>query len=316
MGIMGSAFGRALSGAGAGVAGIANKYIDEELAANKARLLADLQRTNAKAMAQDAIDVDTAPANVAKRTAANRAMTLDGAAAKREAELAGLNDADYQGALTKKGDADAEAATRRTIAGKKAELTEVTPLEIKALQDKLKATIPLEAQRAGAIAEATGKAQAKYREPRVDAGEEIAKKMNAIQKQLGRELTEPEKLGLLGLSKGRDPEMDTETVKETIMNPDGTMREVTRKQVRRPNAPGGQPTDDPIKAAMDAARLAKTKPTGAAATPAVAESLIAGRPYLQVPTNKLNDMLRGKVSSMERQDILMEIARRKEGDIR
>lgn len=44
MGIMGSGFGRALAGAGAGVAALSAKYIDEELAANKARLLADLQQ--------------------------------------------------------------------------------------------------------------------------------------------------------------------------------------------------------------------------------------------------------------------------------
>ena len=52
---------------------------------------------------------------------------------------------------------------------------------------------------------------------------------------------------------GRDPELDTQTVTEEKMNPDGTTIKTVRKEVRRPGEERAQ-AEDPMKAAMDAAR--------------------------------------------------------------
>jgi hypothetical protein len=53
MGILGSSLGRGLAGAGAAVADIANKYIDQALAAQRAQLLADIQRNSAVQQTKD-----------------------------------------------------------------------------------------------------------------------------------------------------------------------------------------------------------------------------------------------------------------------
>ena len=47
MGIMGSMFGRALGGLGASVATLANRYIDEDLAQQRAQAMADIQLATA-----------------------------------------------------------------------------------------------------------------------------------------------------------------------------------------------------------------------------------------------------------------------------
>lgn len=57
MGILGSSLGRALAGAGSGIADVANKYLDEQLLTRRAQVLADIQRTSA---VQQAKDIDTA----------------------------------------------------------------------------------------------------------------------------------------------------------------------------------------------------------------------------------------------------------------
>ena len=58
--------------------------------------------------------------------------------------------------------------------------------------------------------------------------EERAKKFAQVQKQI---VLMKSKTGQSGV---KDPELDTETVKETKINPDGSQSETTRKQVRKP----------------------------------------------------------------------------------
>lgn len=53
MGLMGSAFGRALAGGGEAAAKLTNKWIDEDLAQQRAQAIADIQRNSAKATRAD-----------------------------------------------------------------------------------------------------------------------------------------------------------------------------------------------------------------------------------------------------------------------
>lgn len=242
MGLMGSALGRALSGAGEGVARLGGKYIDEELAQQRAQALADIQRATAGKMRGDEFAFQNDPNNVATRNATARTTALAAGAAGREAELQGLNDTGYQGAKRSKADSDAADDTRRK-------------------GESIDALAPKEAARAGLMAGAAAKETAKYREPRHDAAGEIAKKVKAIEDVLGRPLNEKEKMGVLGLVKAGS-EYDTEKVTEETMNPDGTVRKVERTQRRKAGEGSPAPTVQPPPGAVD---MLKKQPELAAA---------------------------------------------------
>lgn len=274
MGILGSAFGRALSGA-AGAAGVmANKYLDDEIATNRAQALADIQRMNGQRMREDEDAFANDPTRVARDRNRKRDDAMAAGKTARDVELEGLTDPTYQGAKLTKADDDAKDATRRK-------------------GDEMKTLAPVEAERSGLIAEANARAQAKYREPRVGSKADLAEKVSAIEKALGRPLTEAEKLTALGLAKGapRDPELDYETVKTRDAD---TGEERTIKRIRRPGQMGDAPAEDTLKAAMDKARAAKAAPkpgapaaAGGAAAPApaapgVAPDPLAGKTRSQV----------------------------------
>ncbi len=105
---------------------------------------------------------------------------------------------------------------------------------------KIKETAKPEAEKAALIAEARARSEAKYRK----ADPTVESKVSDIEKVLGRKLTETEKLAAIGLAKGRDPELDTQTVTEEKMNPDGTVTKTSRKEVRRAGQ-GGQSESAP-----------------------------------------------------------------------
>lgn len=253
MGILGSAFGRALAGAGQAGAAIANKYIDEDLAKQRAQAFADIQHANTVRAEEYQ---QSAP--VQERRASNAAnQTLLQAAAGRKAKTEGMGDAGYQAAL----DAESDAETGRKVKSANQVLEGTTDAEVKRNtaigtaktdEDIRRATamLPLEVKKAYAVADAAGRASARNREA---PGADLQAKLRIVRDTLGRDLTEPEKLGLLGLAKGRDPELDTETIK--TVDP-ATGAETTRKQVRRPGAGGPTEAGDPIKASMDAERAA------------------------------------------------------------
>lgn len=205
-----------LAGVGAGVASIANRYIDAEMAQEKAEALAALQVRTAQTIREQDDAFRNDPTRVARDRENKRQDLLAAGAAARESELAGLNDANLQGARRGQKDRDAADDTRR-----EAERTEkLTPYQVaqeraraearegvqtQAMKDRL----PLEVQRAAAMAEAQARASAKYRERPPGAAEKLAD----IEAVLGRKLAEPEKLALLGLSKekgGVTEEVDTE----------------------------------------------------------------------------------------------------------
>lgn len=154
MGLLGSALGRGIAGAGAAAGSLANKYIDEELAANKAKMLADLQHSSAVKLDQ----YNLSPERQAQlRTNATDATLAQGDAT-RQSELAGINDADYQAGVQGKKDSDATAETRREIA----KLQAMTPAQIEAKNAATKGTMTIEAQREALIAEARERMKAKY----------------------------------------------------------------------------------------------------------------------------------------------------------
>lgn len=238
MGILGTAVGRAIAGGAQAAGQLANKYIDEELSIQRAQALADIQRANARVMREDEDAFQNDPTRVALNRQRMRDDALAAGKTARDVELEGLNDPNYQGAKRTKAAADAAAARREKVAD-------------------IEATAPAEASRQSLMSEAQAKAQAKYREPRAGSERDLAEKVKAIEKALGRPLTEQEKMLALGLAKGRDPELDTETVTVEELQPDGTVKKVQTKQVRRPGQAPDQPAEDPLKAAMDKARAAK-----------------------------------------------------------
>ena len=260
MGLMGSALGRALSGAGEGVSRLGGKYIDEELAQQRAQALADIQRATAGKMRGDEFAFQNDPTNVATRNATARTTALAAGAAGREAELQGLNDTGYQGAKRSKADSDAADDTRRK-------------------GESIDALAPKEAARAGLMAGAAAKETAKYREPRHDAAGEIAKKVKAIEDVLGRPLNEQEKMGVLGLVKAGS-EYDTEKVTEETMNPDGTVRKVERTQRRK--AGESTTTKPPQAQAHSEAQAA----IAAGADPAAVNARLAELGYQPMPGAK------------------------------
>lgn len=159
MSLLGSALGRGLAGGARATEEVANRYIDADLAQKRAQALADIQHASAVKLDQ----YQMSPERQGALRENERQGVLSKAEAAREAELAGLNDTALQGARTARGDADATAATRRKIDGRKTELTELTPAEIAAANQTLEGTMGAEAKRAGLLAAAQAREQAKYR---------------------------------------------------------------------------------------------------------------------------------------------------------
>lgn len=114
MSMLGSGFGRALGAAGGVAAGMASKYIDEEIANNRATFLAELQRTSARGIREDQASFDDTRAPVVR---AQRAEDLKSAAGTQDMiELGRLNNGELRGAKRTAADEDAAAATAREIA--------------------------------------------------------------------------------------------------------------------------------------------------------------------------------------------------------
>lgn len=214
-----SRFRSLMGAAGAAGAGIAAKYVDDEIATNRAQMLAELQRKTAGLMREDADAFENDPNRVARDRLRRREDTLAGADTAREVALRDLTDPALRGAKRAVADEDFDAETGRKLRG-------------------TKALMPVEAERAGLLAEAQAKAAAKYREPRAGAGADVAKKIAEFEKVLGRPLTEAEKLQAVGLIKPeRNPELDTVDIEETVIDPKtGRETKTKRREVRRPGA--------------------------------------------------------------------------------
>jgi hypothetical protein len=236
-----SLFKAALAGAAQAGDQILTKYIDEDLAAKRAQMLADLQRKNAGLMRQDEAAFSDQRAPVLREQA--KADVLSRAEAARQAELAGLNDQTYRGAKRAAADEEAAADTKRKadstralmpVEAERAKL--LAGVETDASIERAAKMLPLEVKRAYAVADAQGRANARNRQ---SAGSDLMSKVSAIEKTLGRPLTEPEKLGVLGLAgKGGNAEYDLVKIKEEEMLPGGGTRTTERTEKRKAGAAG------------------------------------------------------------------------------
>lgn len=287
MSFMQSAWGRALGGAGLAAAGIANKYIDEEIQNNRAQLLADIAHNSRVKTDQYELS-DERQAQVRRNAAA---ATMAKGEAERASATAGVNDENYQGAL----DADAKRGATRKIDAAKQELQEMTPAKIEAEKKVLAELTPAKVAAEKAIIEGTMGAKAKQAGLMARASDLDGANRASRNELLQLELKDRKRLGELydeylavvndeampdtakqkklapitnaiGAIKmksapagaGRNPEFDTEKVIEEKTNPDGTTTKVERVQKRLPgNMPARDEVTDPIKAAMDAARKAR-----------------------------------------------------------
>lgn len=252
-----SLFGRAIAGAGGAAANLAQQYITAEMEHQKAQALADIQMAQTQRTEEY---MQSEPVQGRRRDNAAKAVGSE-AAARRGAELEGLNDPTYRGAKRAAADEDAAAETQRKVDALKA----LTPAEI----ERIKQIMPVDVERTRLMEEARSRANAKFREPRADPLADLQRKMDFIDKTdaLTPEEKAAAKKSLLGVAKARDPELDYETVKTSVPDPKDPTKttETTLKRVRRPGAMGGDAdAADPIKTAMDAARAAKEagKPKG------------------------------------------------------
>jgi hypothetical protein len=256
-----SMLGRAFAGFGAGVSSLASRYIDEELQANRLKLHTELQHQAAVRMDQYNLSPERQAALQSAEGGMIKARLGATNAATVENELANAGNANLQD--TRKRLKDDESAA--DIERERKRIEGLTPAQVTAERERAKARadvelqalkdrLPLEVQRAYAMADAQGKASAKYRE----RPPSIQDKMADTEKALGRALTEPEKLALIGLAKqGKDPELDVVTIERTAEDGKGGTVKTTEKRTRRPGAAGGGADEEA--AAMQQARDAIAK---------------------------------------------------------
>jgi hypothetical protein len=104
-------WGGALGGMGRGLSSIANKYIDEELAQERAKMLADLQLKSAK----DLDEYQLSDERQAKLRDNATQATLSQASATRQAATDGVNDTAYQDGLNRNSQLTATRAGQATV---------------------------------------------------------------------------------------------------------------------------------------------------------------------------------------------------------
>lgn len=114
---MGAMLGRAFAGFGAGVSQLAQRYMSEEDAANRAKLMAELQHQNM--VRADQYQNDPTRRGMLRDLAAKdtESATTAQAAAQRAAAVAGEGDTAYQAARSAGALRDAETAARGRVAG-------------------------------------------------------------------------------------------------------------------------------------------------------------------------------------------------------
>ncbi len=109
-----SLFKAAVQGFSASTANVANKYLDEQIARDRAEFMAQLQRRTAGEIRSDDLAFKTEPGNLQRVTDAERTTVLARGAAQRDAEKAGMSDAEYQGMKDAQADKEAQREVRKT----------------------------------------------------------------------------------------------------------------------------------------------------------------------------------------------------------
>lgn len=300
MGLMGSAFGRALSGAGEAAANLAGKYIDEEIQQNRMQAMADIQRQSATHQRNDQFAFENDPNNVAARNATAKTSALAAGQTAQEVELARLNNAPLAEASRNRAAGDAQAAAKI-----KNDLTmaEAGDDKLLAARAKIELADPKVAQQLEVM-------KAQIRSSNASAGAAAANARQSNAQTAGIELAnkDKERLGVIydGASAAlndktltpeqrakavseamqqaelikmkssagggtRNPELDTVTIEE--IDPK-TGAKTTRKEVRRPGA-AGPTAEDPYAVKpgeKPAAKPAPAKPIMEAAKERVRQS--------------------------------------------
>lgn len=170
-----SIFKRLVGGAAQAGAQIANKYLDDQIATQRAQMLAELQRTTAGQIREDDDAFRNDPTRVA-RDRDRRAADIEAEGrVRRGQKVADLTDPDLVAAESTKAERDAADARRRRV-------------------DDITATTPAEVNRAGLLAKATAKHSG--------AGKQtLTGRIKEIEDAIGRTLTQQEREGLVGLGK-------------------------------------------------------------------------------------------------------------------
>lgn len=257
MALLGSALGRALAGAGGAAAEIGSRYVDQQLMLQRAQALEELRRASAIAMDQ----YNLSEPRQARLRDIDAQATKSQARAGREAELEGYQDESFQGARRAHADAEAQAETGRRIKGRKAELEELTPTEIDAERRKLRELTPeqvaaqrqvlegtmgAEAKRASLLAEAAARAQAKFRAPTEGSAQAIEAKFAALEKVMGRPLTDDEKQALIGITKAAPDSFMPVPLKDEMGNVTG-YQVFDRRRGTFVNQQGADAGNDPLR---------------------------------------------------------------------
>lgn len=127
-----SIMGRLAAGLGAGAATLGQKYIDEEIAQQRAQFLADLQRTTASKIRDDEFAFQTDPTKAEARRAVKAGDIVAEGEAKTKADLARAQNTDLAAAEAARGSILKKAEAQATIDVQKAAGND--PAYIKALR--------------------------------------------------------------------------------------------------------------------------------------------------------------------------------------
>lgn len=269
-------------GLGAGVSAFGGQMMrgvekeqDEAMLQQRARVLAEIQRESAKNQRQDALEFDTDPANVARRTEAARTTALAAGKTAREVEMEGLNDAPLNDARRAKAKADADAAKKiqddQTIADaanpellKARSTIKLADPQVAATIDQMRQSIRESGARSGLLATQTTAAKMALKDQErlgklYDAAESALADPNLSDEDRAKKVTTLMQQATMIKSKnapagaGRDPQLDTVTVEEEVDDGSGKKTKTTRKEVRRPGAGGGKPNMTEAQAHAEAA---------------------------------------------------------------
>jgi hypothetical protein len=264
MGLIAAGF---LTGLGAGINQAGNAYgkgIEKEQDAamieRRMQVLADIQRESAKNQRADQFAFENDPANVTARQATQTSDVLARGEATRKDALATASDAPLNAARRTQANDDALAAAGTVRDVTKAQAGDAGYLaaagKIKLADPEVAARIAASRAEIGATAARTGLINIETQAAKL--GLDDRKKLNGLYDQAGSILSDASiddatraqqfdkvqrQIVLIksknGQVAGRDPELDTQTVTEEKMNPDGTVTKTQRKEVRRAGSGGG-----------------------------------------------------------------------------
>lgn len=210
MGLLGSAFGRALSGAGEAAQQLARRYIDDEILRNREEAFADLRVRTAGTIREqdDAFKNDptrvardrqrTQDDTVAARETARQQAPLDAQTA-REVEAARLNDGTLNEAARKKAADDAAAAAKSKNDQTKAEASDEQLLAARAkielsdpkvAQEIARSKASISASEASAGAAAASARQSNAQTAGIELANEDKKRWNGLHDQLSSVLAD------------------------------------------------------------------------------------------------------------------------------